>query len=579
VAPSDDASAAPSGPGPGRAVVLGSVGQKEFRPHGTAAVALYDRSPIVGMSGPAGTGKSRLWLEKLHMLCEKYPGCRALITRKTRESISEAALYTFEEKVVPAGHPILDGARRSHRTHYQYPNGSMVIVCGLDKPQKIMSTEFDIAYIQENTETSKADNEIVLTRLRNGVVPYQQLLFDCNPDRPTHWIYQAAMKGEFPMYPSFHEDNPTLWEEAPPHVQAERAAAHPDDLARRATDEWPCVSPDGRVGVYTPEGRAYLSKLDSMTGVRYKRLRLGLWVAAEGGVYEDEWDLSLHLAPPMPLPPVDWRRVWAVDFGFTAPIVIQSWAIDPDGRMDMYRELYQTHTLVEDAAKEFLASAGWSYSEDCGHVRTRDDADELPEAVVCDTDAEGTATFEKHTGLRCVPAYKGIADGVQAVRARLRITPDGRPRLRYCRGSLLRRDPSLKEQGKPQCTAEEVDGYVWDLRPENGRSAASAVKRAEVPLGVDDHGMDTTRYVVCYVDHVVGPVKAVDVAQAAGAFGSTIVGVPRLHRADRRGREPATGTSSTNRWGIGAGREDGGFRISRGGSSRFVSGEGRSRGS
>ncbi|HEY9015912.1 MAG TPA: hypothetical protein VIM84_12715, partial [Gemmatimonadales bacterium] len=78
------------------------------------------RTEEVLLSGPAGTGKSRGAMEKVHLAAEKYPGMRGLILRKTRESLTEAALFTFETKVVPLGHPILSGAQRRMRQAYRY---------------------------------------------------------------------------------------------------------------------------------------------------------------------------------------------------------------------------------------------------------------------------------------------------------------------------------------------------------------------------------------------------------------------------------------------------------------------------
>ena len=40
----------------------------------------------------------------------KYARMRGLVIRKTRESLSEAALVTFEEKVLPAGSSIAEAA-------------------------------------------------------------------------------------------------------------------------------------------------------------------------------------------------------------------------------------------------------------------------------------------------------------------------------------------------------------------------------------------------------------------------------------------------------------------------------------
>src|SRR6266702_1318417 len=153
--------------------VYQGVDRPEYRryvPYGACLALLRDKGPEVLISGPAGTGKSRACLEKLHIAAERYPGMRGLILRKTRASLTEAALVTFESHVVPVGHPILKGPSRAMRRSYRYPNGSELIVNGLDDPAKVMSTEFDLAYIQEAIECTENDWEMVTSRLRNHVI-------------------------------------------------------------------------------------------------------------------------------------------------------------------------------------------------------------------------------------------------------------------------------------------------------------------------------------------------------------------------------------------------------------------------
>ncbi len=222
----------------------------DYLARGACAELWRCRHPEAVISGPAGTGKSRACLEKLYTCAVKYPGSRFLLARKTRESLSEAALYTFEEKVLPENSQLAMGSQRRMRQRYELKNGSEIVVAGLDKPEKIMSTEYDMIYVQEATECEERDIEMLTTRLRNASMPYQQLLMDCNPDAPHHWLYQRAAAGRALLLESRHEDNPTV----------------------------------------TP---AYLATLDALTGVRYQRLRLGLWVAAEGQVYE-AWDPATH---------------------------------------------------------------------------------------------------------------------------------------------------------------------------------------------------------------------------------------------------------------------------------------------
>lgn len=238
--------------------------QRPYEPHGAALALFYDRAPEIVVSGPAGTGKSRACLEKLHLCASKYPRMRGLIIRKTRESLSEAALVTYEDKVLPENSPIADGPRRNFRQVYTYPNKSQVVVGGLDKPGKVMSTEYDLIYVQEAVELDLADWLALTTRLRNNVMPYQQLIADCNPDAPTHWLWVRTQSALTKMLHSRHEDNPRLF----------------------------------RGGALTDEGRIYIERLDRLghrnpetgeiEGTEYQRLRQGLWVQATGLIF-DVW--------------------------------------------------------------------------------------------------------------------------------------------------------------------------------------------------------------------------------------------------------------------------------------------------
>jgi phage terminase large subunit len=400
------------------------------------------------LSGPAGTGKSRACLEVLHFNAEMYPGFRGLICRKTRESITESALVTFEEKVVPLGHPILqEGGQRRTRQSYAYPNGSVIVVGGLDKPSRTLSTEYDQVFVQEAIELTENEWELLTRPLRNGVLPYQQLMGDTNPDSPRHWLKLRCDSGRCTLIPSRHEDNPVYW--------------------------------DSHRNAWTPAGVQYLAKLDALTGPRYYRLRHGRWVQAEGVVY-DGWDPAVHLIDRFPIP-ASWRRVLSIDFGFTNPFCAQLWAIDDDGRMYLYREIYHTRRLVEDHA---------------AHLRQLLAGEPCPEAVVCDTDAEDRATLEKHLGIGTTAAVKDVSPGIQAVAARLRRAGDGKPRLFILRDSLVERDSDLEDRKLPCCTAEEFDGYVWNT--------AANRKQGEDPLKKDDHGCDALRYAVMHAEQFLG---------------------------------------------------------------------------
>src|SRR6185503_16380961 len=152
----------------------------------------------------------------------------------------------------------------------------------------LFSTEFDLIYVNEATELTENEWESLHRALRNNVAPYQQLVGDCNPDAPTHWLNQRCIAGRTKRLLSRHADNPTL----------------------------------------TP---AYLERLDRLTGVRRQRLFLGLWVAAEGQIWE-QFDPQHHV------------RAWDVDLS------------NRDGRIRL-----NENEVEQVCIKSTFASVDWGF--------------------------------------------------------------------------------------------------------------------------------------------------------------------------------------------------------------------------
>jgi phage terminase large subunit len=444
-----------------------------YEPRGAARALFKTRDSEVVMAGPAGTGKSLASLFRVHLAALHNPNIRCLIVRKTAVSLTSTTLVTFDKKVaadaLARGIVTWFGGSAREAACYRYSNGSRIVVGGMDKSEKIMSAEYDLVFADEATELTIDDWEAIATRLRNGVLSWQQQIAACNPAHPAHWIKQRCDQGDATMLTSRHRDNPAY------------------------------VNADGSL---TPKGADYFAKLDKLTGVRKLRLRDGQWAAAEGQIYET-WDDAAHLVNPSTIPD-SWTRYWAVDFGYTNPFVLQCWAEDDDGRLYLYREIYRTKRLVEDHAKHILRivrrctdcckSKGSDHDcHDCKHC-VLEWTEPRPRAIICDHDAEDRATLEKHLAMGTTAAKKTVSDGIQAVQSRLKVQGDGRPRLFVVRGALVERDPLLEAASLPTCTTDEVGGYVWAVKPGN----AGGLK--EEPVKKDDHGCDALRYMVAARD-------------------------------------------------------------------------------
>lgn len=397
------------------------------------------------LSGPAETGKTWACLSLVHHYLTEYPGAQGVLVRKTYSSLVSSALGTYKRIIGERpGEPAPPGAPRGYGGEkpewYDYPNGSRLWLAGFDNPGKALSSERDFICGNQVEELTLDDWEVLTTRCtgRGAVMPFTRIFGDCNPGQPSHWIKQRQ---GLRLLESRHEDNPTLFDDA---------------------------------GQVTPQGVKTLSVLDNLTGARKERLRYGRWVQAEGVVYEG-WDRAVHVIDSFPIPD-SWRRIRVVDFGFTNPFVCGWLAVDPDGRIILYRELYRTQRIVKDHAKE---------------IRRLSEGERI-ETTVCDHDAEDRATLEAE-GIPTTQAFKLISPGIQAVQERLKKAGDGKPRLFVFGDALTERDEELERKRFPVCTEQEMEVYSWP-------KGADGKPVKEVPVDVHNHGCDMLRYGVAYAD-------------------------------------------------------------------------------
>lgn len=391
---------------------------------------LEDDSPIVLLAGSAGGGKSKVAATKIHKYMLDNPGSFGVVLRKTRESMGNSTVLFLEREII-RGDPRVQHKAAKHR--FEYSNGSILAYGGMNDEKQRESVRsmgtrggVDIAWFEEANKFSEADFNEVRARMRGTAGPYRQIIVTTNPDGPRHWIYQTLMLGgKAKVYKSRAIDNP----------------------------------------YNSPE---YLDTLNNLTGILYRRLALGDWVAAEGAIYPT-FDPDIHVIDPFEIP-AEWPRYMSIDFGYNNPFVCQWWAIDGDGRMYLYREVYMTNKLVQDHAQQILElSNGERIYE-----------------TWADHDAEDRATLERY-GIYTSPAVKDVLPGIEAVQAGLRVQADGRPRIYFFRNALVETDSRLQSPSRPTCTIEELPLYIWQTQKDG-----APVKDA--PLKTNDHGCDALRY-------------------------------------------------------------------------------------
>jgi PBSX family phage terminase large subunit len=369
------------------------------------------KDPEVMLVGPAETGKTFGGLNKLDALLWKYPGSQAALLRKFAVTTAGTVCQTFEKVANMQAIRTLGGTTPER---YIYPNGSQVWIGGMDKPSKVLGGERDFIYANQAEEFTLDDWETLVTRAtgRAAHSPYSQIMGDCNPSGAKHWI---RSRRSLTKLISVRQDNPTLYDEA---------------------------------GNITERGKKSLAFLETLSGVRRKRLLEGEWATAEGAVY-DGFSTQIHVRPRDHAEFVTWCL--AMDEGYTHPAVILLVGIDGDGRQHIAREFYERGKLQSEVV---AVAVKWCLEK---HVSL----------VAVDAAAAGLIADLVDAGLPAVAAKGRVLDGITLVQDLLKVQGDGRPRQTV--------DPSCVN------FINEMESYVWKPNKDE-------------PVKENDHAMDADRY-------------------------------------------------------------------------------------
>lgn len=188
--------------------------RQDYQFYGGVLAGTSSHEREVCLVGAAGSGKSRGWLERLHRDALDHPKSRQLVVRLTRKSITSSAMVTLQDEVFPEGTFGPADSDRPIRFHsgeqvYQYPNGAVIGVVGLDDPGKVFSSQWDRIYCQEVNELAERPYSTLVRALRNNVMPWQQLVSDMNPQIEMHWMHQRCDTGLCREFIATHADNPS----------------------------------------------------------------------------------------------------------------------------------------------------------------------------------------------------------------------------------------------------------------------------------------------------------------------------------------------------------------------------------
>lgn len=277
------------------------------------------------------------------------------------------------------------------------------------------------AYCDELTLMPERFFKQLLNRLS---IPGAKLYATTNPDSPAHYLYKEYVTNEEKLREGLvkvvHfglDDNPNLGEDYKNNIR------------------------------------------NSYSGMWFKRMILGLWVLAEGVIYDmfdeerhcfsdDEWNNTLKSR---------CRRYIACDYGTKNPMVFLD--IYDDGETIWIPNMYYW-----DSRKEQRQKTDSEYADDLEKLLD----EELPDFIIIDPSAASFKLECQGRGLRVKDADNSVNDGIRLV------------------GKLLTKGRIRIHKKNCQPMIEEFQAYVWDEKASRNGD--------EKPVKQQDHSMDALRY-------------------------------------------------------------------------------------
>lgn len=296
----------------------------------------YPKKPVaevIGFGGAAGGGKSDSLLALAVIASLTFPRIQIGYFRRTFPQLKgSGGAIKRSLQFIPKSIATYNATEHE----WTFYTGAVLKFCQLqheDDVYNYQSNQFDILLFDEGTQFIPSQISYMKSRNRatiNGFTPFTAIA--TNPGSIGHYAFKEGFidigDPEIPHVYEFEEDG---------KVKSETHIFIPSRLE------------DNQILETRDPG--YRKKLENQPEILRKQLLDGDWDVAEGMAFP-EWRKNIHVCAPFELDD-EWPRFTALDWGYSKPYSVGWYAVDFDGRMYKYRELYgQAKGKTNEGTKE-----------------------------------------------------------------------------------------------------------------------------------------------------------------------------------------------------------------------------------
>lgn len=276
----------------------------------------------IGIGGARGPGKSHGAFAQLTLDdCQRVDNLKGLFLRQTGKSAEESFQDLIDSVLVGK----VNYKYNSSKGILKFANGSKVILGGFETENdidKYVGIQYDVIVVEERNQLTGEKVLKLKGSLRTVKPDWRARMYSSfNPGNIGHYDikktfvipFQEKKETKTRFIPATYKDNPFLKQE-------------------------------------------YIDYLNSLEGALGKAWREGNFDTFEGQYFQ-EWDYNKHVIKPFEIPKT-WKKFRAYDHGRENPASCGWYALDYDGRVWKYRELYVKGLNVDQIAPEIIRLSG-----------------------------------------------------------------------------------------------------------------------------------------------------------------------------------------------------------------------------
>lgn len=458
--------------------------------HAAAREADEDGGPTeIGLGGARGPGKSHAVLSQVALDdAQRCKGLKVLFLRQTGASAQES----FDDVIQKAVKGRVE--YRKSKTQLKFPNGSRIILGGFKDERdidKYIGIEYDVIVVEELTQLSIEKYLKLKGSLRTSKAHWRPRIYaSFNPGGIGHaWVRERFVL---------------------PYRAGTNFYIEPDTKKKIVVRFIPSTYRQNPA-----LNKEYIDYLESLGGTLGRAWRDGDWDVFEGQ-YFNEWSHEQHVVVgrerfPNGLP-MSWPKYRSIDISGRDGITSCHWyALDPDGRVWVYREYYYGVGVLDQQGNKI--EVGRDYDE---HARAITALSEDEEGVqepyqytVIDTAAFAKAgysetaaeVYERNGVMGLIPSAKERVVGWNTVHTYLRWTLSTKPKLQVFDTcvNMIRTLPLLQhDERKPEDintkgedhTADELRYFLRTLHESKAPRAMTLAERRLAGLRQQESSQD-----------------------------------------------------------------------------------------